>query len=416
MPVDPASPKRRIAPARAFDYGGQRMLCLLLALLSLSLAADPRDEVAQAFQDAPQRADFLFLLDLGGEARAPAAVGEALAVLAERLPEGDQLAVIGFSADPVTLLPPVLLDGDTRAQAAATLRRMKLPRGPKSDLGLALQTAAELLGADPEASLRFVFMLSDFCHDPPADSPFSFGGGDQCRQIRGLKGLSEATRRAVGGAKIFPVALTLQRPDRDGLRSFFNVYGVDNPRRRDRLDATTLDLNQWAEGFTDGLSWLKLTALVDQEVRQIALRATLASVEETRARFTLQSGMKHLTLHLDNVSTDQVNVAVRTSSVDLSPEGSVELELLLPDPPFSWRPVQRTVTVVGTMTATATLEPRVGLGRLEIAPGRGILTAPFLFTVTQTYGLPAGSLPAAIGAGVLAVLGLGVLIALRRRR
>ena len=387
-----------------------------LSLLTAAHAADPREELRAAFGDVELHADHVFVFDSGrGEhARAQGAL-TVVAGLAAGLPTGDRVAVLGFADEAVSLLAPTEVTEDPAARAAlrAELGGLSLPTGGHSDLGAALRGVGDLLrGASAES--QFVYLFSDFCHDPPAGSPWSFDGVDGCRQVRGQRNLASAIERLPG--TLSPIAVGLGTPDRDGLRAFFQVLGDG-----ETVDLRRTEVGTWAEHFGADLEWRKLAAVARKELEQVDFSAELGPVETTVegavVPVTVHSGLTHLSITLDSVQVKgDERVTPRSGRLLLEPDGALELALKLPDTPFSPLAVEREIVFEGELRGTGTVEPRRALARLEIAPGLGVLTSPFRVAVVQRYGWPIR--PEQLGwAGLLLVLGaLGWQGARGRRR
>lgn len=378
-------------------YVAGPMLALLLWNFS-ALAADPRDELTDAYRDVPQVADHIVLLDLGGATpeQVEADRGAALA-LAAALPAGDRLAVISFTGQAVTELAPTPIVDAERAALAERIQAMPLVPGAHSDLGLALDATRALIRAQGRSDLAIVSLFSDFCHDPPEDSPYAFPGTEGCRQVRGLTELSASFEALGTEVLILPIAVTVGRSDPDGKAAFFRALG--------KGESLALEASAPAElstRYVEGLPWRKLKALVRQELEGYSLSAEVVPSEGDQVRLNVKSGLSRLGVELTTVSFSDPGLVPATRNLSLQPNGEIDLIVQDAEPPLSPIPRTRTRVFDGYVSAIATLEPRSALSRMGIPAGKGQVRIPLHVEWTQRYGPPGW----ALGLVALAVLGL----------
>ena len=383
-------------------YVAAPMLALLLCNIG-ALAADPRAELAAAYNEAPQAADHLVMLDLGGAT--PDQVAELRASvrgIAETLPVGDRLAVYAFSEQVSRALPRTMVDDAARDGLVAMIDTMPLPVGARSDLGAALSEARDALHEPGHLDAAMVVVFSDFCHDPPDTSRFTFPGTTGCRQVRGLSELTDGFKALSSEQLIQPVAVTVGKVDSAGRSAFFQALG-----KGDTLAFSGGD--PLAQRYAEGMPWRKLKGLVRRELTGYALSAEVVPSEGDHVRVRVKSGLQRLGMELNSVSFSDPALVPASTKLSLTPEGEIELVVQDAEAPLSLIPASRTVVIEGNLRANATLEPRTGLSVLGFSPGRGQIRIPLHVEWTQRYGPPGWLL------AVIALVALGVLGAVVRR-
>ncbi len=381
-------------------------MLLTSLIVSAALANDPRAELLDVYKDRSLAADHLFLLDTGGTPQADLdALRGALGALVRTLPEGDAIEVLSFSDAIVELLPRTAVTADEREALALRLESAPLSPGGPSDLGLALATAIERLRAPDGPAIEFLVMASDLCHQPAPESPYAFAGGSGCGMIRGARDLESGLTALSVDHVILPVSLHMGKVERDGQSTFFRIAGEGRT-----LAARTDEPLAWVKTYEDNLPWRKLEAQVKREIAAYDLSAEVTAVGEQQVTLTLRSGLDRISVDLDSLRFSKPGLEPESSKVELKPDATVVLNIVPPEAPFSPIPGSRTIFFDGTLTATATLEPRSALSRLGVRPGLGQVRVPLQVTWVQPIGPP----PWALALGLAAVAG-GAL-AWRRRK
>ena len=380
------------------------MLALLVPLYAL--AADPRAELLSAYGPDQTSADHVWVVQTGG-AVSPDALRGMLIEAVAALPAGDRLSVVTYAETPTDALPPTPLPEGDRAALQAQVAALALPPSPWADLGAALDHVSRALSTRPASPHTFVVLLSDFCNAAPPTSTFAFEGTTGCRQVRGVPAMALAMEQLRTDRRVFPITVDLAKPDPEGRRAVERVLGKGSS-----VSAVT-GRADWVSRMAESLVWRKLSSLVGLEVRDLALQAQVTSVEGERVRVRLTTGLTHLGLELSSVTwKGELPLKPEKGAVRLMPDGDLDLIVQPPEPPFSLIPAQRTLPIQGELRATATLEPRAALDRLDTAPGRGVQRLPLTATYTQIYG-PS---PALFWTSVAALLGLAGWVARRLRR
>lgn len=378
---------------------------MLALLLGHALAADPRASLLEAYTEIDQRADHVLLVDQGLEPADLGALPRSLGALARTLPSGDTLTVFGFDAEARELLPRTSLDAEGRDALASTLESLRLAPGASSDLGVALAAARDQLRRPGAAPIQMLLVVSDLCHEPPTGSPYAFAGQSGCGMLRGVGELEAAFTALRGERLLLPVSVTVGTPDKDGRAAIARTLGASRA-----LAFRADEPEGWTQLYAENLAFRKVEALIEREVQRFSFQAELGEVVDGRVPLTLKSGLQRVSVDLDSLNLTTPELVPETRKLTLSPDATIQLEIVPPEPPFSPIPASRRLVFEGQVTATATLEPRAALSRIGVPPGRGLVRAPLRVELTQRYGPP----PWAFGLG-LAALAAGGLAWVRRR-
>lgn len=375
-------------------------------LSSTALAADPRDALVEAYRDTPVSARVLFVVQSGSlDPEGHDQIRAELAAAAHTLPAGTEMEVLAY-ADQATVAWPVhTLPEGGRETLAAELQALPLPEGSYLDLGAAMALVVSELKTASSVDLGLVVFRGKLCNDPPEGSAYAFSGTAGCRQVRGLPEIAEAVEKLRPRTVLTPVSVTIGRPDPIGSKAISKVFG-SGANYSARADGG------WVPQVVGELPYLKIQGLIDAEVSGLAPRISATKVEGDVVTLTVDSGLQRLALRLDSLAFQGEGLEVATPTVTLSPGAEISLKAVLPEPPYSPLPSSRELVLEGQLRATATLEPRTGLARLKVSPGRGIISMPLRVVVVQHYGLPAWL--SALGG--LAAVGVAGMVWRKRRR
>jgi hypothetical protein len=247
---------------------GARLAALLLAVLGALHAspalADVRDEVVRALSAEQRRADLVVLLDTSGSmGKHFADVKRFAGDLAALARPGDTLTFIAFAGRGSELMPPVTMRPGARKEVLAKLAKLRPPRGLHTDLGAGLEATLDALLRPDYAPLSLVFLITDFCAEPPPGSPFAGAreGRGPCRQVTATPSLRKKSARLVGGAdqavRVF--ALSLEPTSEAGLAATRDALGS-----LVRVEVQGGDLRRALDGMRQRLEYERASLVVER--------------------------------------------------------------------------------------------------------------------------------------------------------
>lgn len=390
---------------------------------------DKRGQVEVLFAGTRARADFIIVVDASGSMRALVAeVRRALPDLVRQLPEGDHLSVLRFAERADEYIPDRDIRDSERAALVDEVQRLAEPTGRYTDLGAGIERTLRELNRPGFGEIQFVFFLSDFCHEPPPDSPYRGEriGNGPCFAVP-VDRLAEEAHRTLVGHKVRVIALALPGTNREGFealrRVFPNTY---------RVDITLANLGAYFERFRREVALEKASVLAQEEVRQGQV-----GVEIPNREFRLKGGQfaevvvraRHSMAHLSaSLTLDRVDF--RPSSPDLALELQGSTLLAKAGETVEWRgrlflkpqtegiEKERTLHFDGTLSVrvVAVAEPREALLQLNVEPSVKGAEATVTLTAETKVGWSTISLVLLFGGiGIVALLLLGFVACLLRR-
>jgi hypothetical protein len=202
----------------------------VLALLLAS--ADARDDVLKLLEQQPERTDLVILIDTSGSMHKHFAATQEFA---------RQLAALKHEGDTVTLLSMAERTGVLSATA-----KLAPPKGRFTDLGEALSMVSETLLRPSYAPISMVFLVTDFCAEPPPGSKYlgEVEGSGPCRSVVIDEHLSKRSKQltALGDQEIRVIALAIEPTSEAGIQAAREVLGpVDRVDVSGDTLKTTLD-------------------------------------------------------------------------------------------------------------------------------------------------------------------------------
>lgn len=394
--------RRCLVGSAALAVGG-----LVLGALAAESAEDiPR--LRQTFAGVSQAADHIMLVDTSGSMDSYwSAVMGAIADYTDALPDGDHVSVVCFDTEATnSRVLPRTLDERSRRELRAELLALPRPRGRRTDLGRGLTKLVDEVARPDANTLQFVFLVSDFVHEPADGSAFTSTSAD----APPWRDLAARARLALEPRLVQNFALMLPLDGR---------VGRDLPLVRSVLGETEGvpivnqdTLREWFLRRKAEIVRAKLRALVRRDVArgvQLEFRPS-----ERGAELVVTSAMEHLPVVFTPREITAEGVRVRKwaeRALDVAPGKSAALALELYRPaPDGWLGQALTTrrTRVERLPLSAEgslrLEPADEIGAaLQIEPERdaraqGTLDAP----VTQE-----GTPPWLQAAALLAVVLLG---------
>ena len=350
-----------------------------------------------------------FVVETAGGGLAVAnAAREPLAQLVEALPAGDRLEIQVIHTRASTLLDRTVDDAG-RAALAADLRALEFPTAKATDMGAALSHLMSRLNT--ASGPREVLMVGSFCHQPPIGSPWA-DGGFGCRSILGLDALNTEVdaRGGLGNveAHLFPVNLPPQAHDPRGVAQASTILAPAF------VEVETGPVEAWLAEARAELAMHRARPVARAEAGAFAVSATVVqepSKEAPRARVELTSNLRQLGFAIRELTVEGGRVV--TPATELAPNATIEVEVDVPAPSFSFLPRTDTVELPLKIRFTGELTPTDALRQADVDPAHAPVEVAVVARASRSYGLS----PVRAGgmlASVLLLTGAATL-ALRRR-
>lgn len=384
---------------------------LLLALAPARGADDAQAQLVGAYAARPVRADWLFVLETGGESKAAAdAARTDIAAFVEVVPEGDTVEIIGWHTRASIALPNTRVKDDGRAALVEQIRTLEFASAKDRDLGAALSAAASTLDRAGGGDVQFLFFTSNFCHAPTFASDWD-SGGRGCRAVRGLdkiaKGFGEGREdgQPLLVTTLFPMptpSTPVHEPGVDAARSIFDGAGD--------VMVSEEPLGAWLAEQRPQVAFTRVVPLARADAARLHLTArvvTPPTPTSPRATLSLATGLRDLGLRVDGLTVEGATTTA-ASPLALRPDGVVDVDLPLGVPAFSLLPRSETLEFDVVLRGDGTLQPDTGLRAAGLDPSHPGLEVRVPITLTRSYGV---SLPLALlvyGGGGMALLVGGV--------
>jgi hypothetical protein len=307
----------------------------LMALLVCASASFPADipKLKALFGTSAQRADYIMAIDTSQSMdHLWPDVVTGISEFTNSIAEGDHVAVILFDTDANnTRVLPRSITAKSKQDLRQELGALPIPGGKKTDFGRALR-AVIAESSRPEANrLQFVFLFSDFEHDPPQGSEFLSRNPKDAE----WQDLAARMKRAASDKTIQSFALMLPLGPHVGrdLALVRTVLGT--------LEAVPINnqdtLKAWFDRRRAEIERDKLRVLIDNEL------SSGWSIEAQPRPFGNVIIVKsHLTTLPVAVSVSGVSVTgfrgrpTNAVAVVLQPGQSAEIANLSPDGPLEW--------------------------------------------------------------------------------
>ena len=373
------------APIRHIAAG----CCALFGLAAVCFGADDVARLRQLVGPESQQADYVVLIDTSQSMnkywkQIVAGVSE----FAGSLPDNDHVSIVLFDREATnTRILPRVINARTRTELRSELAALASPSGQTTDFGRALTLAVAEISRPSAHQLQFVFVFSDFEHDPPADSQFRTADPASSPWVE----LSKKARLAASNKTIQSFALLLP---------LSAVAGRDIAAVRSVLGhVETVPINNeetlraWFERRRQEIERDKLRVLVRGEISR-------GWVFEVRPNFlgsniSLRSRLQRLPLSIISSSISLPGYPAKPTSGSLiiaDPGQAVDLFTVRPSDPWSWvkwvfsSNALRDVEV--ELAGEVQVEPAVEIEpALQIDP-RASLAVPKRMSLRISYGSP----------------------------
>ncbi|MBP9824171.1 MAG: VWA domain-containing protein [Thermoanaerobaculia bacterium] len=352
--------------------GQTLFLALLLTLVCGTAGAESEDlpRLKQLFNLQDQRADYVLVVDTSKSMRPLwPAVKDGLRTFVRSLPEGDSVSFVFFAdeASNTRILPRKIAEGE-RAILEQEVLRLGAPDGQWTDLGRALDKAVVELSRPGANRLQFVFLLSDFAHDPAKGSPFAERdpSGAQWSELASRRRLAGTGRISQTFALLLPIGSQVGRD----LRLVETVLGPT-----EAVNVTAATLEAWFERRRAEIERDKLRILIGEEIAH----GWSAEIQPSRHanRLTIRSAQQVLSLVVAPTKweTGDFDSVEQGREVNLPPKASIgsDLVVIQPAPANLLRRILTTrhtregvASIRGRISATA--EPADEIRRLGINP------------------------------------------------
>jgi hypothetical protein len=220
--------------------------------------------LSKAYSIAGQRADFIVAIDRSRSMNAiwPEIKAQLLLFVAA-LPEQDYVSILGFADEADNLLLPRTLNTESRGALLHELQQLPGPneqpkgKGNKTDLRAAADLTLETLNRPGAANLTFVFVFTDFLHDPPTGA---------ISKAAGIKLLSEKYTNYIEKTGKVVKAYAIQLPLSSDAGADIDILASAFGGKLSRVIATKSSLAEWFDQVRASFGREKLKALVEKDV------------------------------------------------------------------------------------------------------------------------------------------------------
>jgi hypothetical protein len=234
--------------------------------------ADVRDQALKLLDAQPLRTDFIVLLDTSGSmAKHFEAARKFVGDLGLYARAGDTIHFIAFNERAGELMVTV------RAGMPGLLHdrvaNIKQPHGQFTDLGAGLEATLDALMRPGYAPLSMVFLITDFCAEPPPGSPYegAIDGNGPCRHVTITEILKRKAAQvfATGDQQVRAVALAIDPTNDVGLEATRQLFGSVV-----RVDVSKGDLTAALETLKKRMLYERASLQVEQLMKRIPLALT----------------------------------------------------------------------------------------------------------------------------------------------
>lgn len=244
----------------------------MFALALLLASADARDEVLKLLEQQPERTDLVVLIDTSGSMHKHFAATQEFA---------RQLTALKREGDTVTLLSMA-----ERTAVLSATSKLAPPKARYTDLGEGLSVVAETLLRPSYAPISMVFLVTDFCSEPPPGSKYLGDpeGVGACRKVVIDEHLAKRSKQltALGDQEIRVVALAIEPTSEAGLEAARSVLGSVV-----RVDVSGDTLKTSLENLRARIAYDRAALQVEK-----MLKAPPLSVELAALKLPLQGAVK----------------------------------------------------------------------------------------------------------------------------
>lgn len=317
-------------------------------------------QLKQIFGPAAEKADYVMVIDTSGSMGAFwDAVVSGVVEFVDALPEGDHVSTILFDREASnSRILPRTVTPRTKEALRQELERLPVPSGRRTDLGRALDAVVGELGRPEGSLLQFVFLFSDFVHQPPDDSEFR----TRDPQAASWQQLARRMRLVTQDRLVQSFGLMLPLSEE---------AGRDLPLVRhvlDRIESVSVDRDTLREWFVRRRAEIerdKLRALVDQELAR-GFSVDLASTS-TGNVLTITSRLSRLRARVsvgNARAAGLVTALSQPTGFDLGPGESRAIDLTLStEAPENW------LTWLLTTRSTESRSVQLSIdGSIEVQP------------------------------------------------
>ena len=312
------------------------------------------------FKAGSQRADYIVAVDRSGSMQDfwPS-VREALSTLALAIPDGEYLSIILFNRNAKnTRILPRVLDAGSRSSLLTEIK--KLPASDKADgsgdygftdLGAALESVIKEQNRPGANALQFVFLFTDFVHDPAAASTYRARNvNDPAWRALVARGAQLRTSAEGGGMETFAFILPL---DKQAGRDLSLVRGVLGEVNEIAVQGNVL--RQWFARQAVEIRRAKLRIMVGEDLRK-GMSYSLRQ-DGVDGILDIRSSVEKLPLDLviDSLTIAGERVRISSSaSLELRPNGSAQVGVSLErcvESMGGWRKLLKTRRVMASDSA-----------------------------------------------------------------
>lgn len=351
-------------------------------------------------------ANFVVAIDRSGSMKKlwPAVQRGVISFL-EAIPDGDYFSIIAFGTGASQMVTPRPINSKTRGELIDEIGHLGEPTDSSTDIGAALEKVLDELNVSTGNRLKFVFLFTDFAHEPPQQSKYfgKMSPRDDVWQRLAERRRNEQVDSALQVfALLLPASNLIGRDLQLGKAVFPELQSVQVN------EATLLP---WFERRKAEIARDKLLMIArrDSELPPITLKSIQQRGEKLVATFDLAPNRIVDTAGIQGIEIRDVSGVALRQDVKLDSPGNLRFKFDGSSPPQIEIPigdVERQWSIIRwskesdislTVAGTQDLMPEAELRKLDLP-------------TTVSFKLPIKDLPLAIHGGLLSPLLAGLLI------
>jgi hypothetical protein len=389
-------------------------------------AQDPRQTTIDLKKDFPvlasrmgsqSPANFVIAIDRSGSMK-PFWPGVQQAVISflEAIPDGDYLSIVAFGTGASNMVTPRPINAQTRAELIGEIRNLGDPTDSATDIGAALEKTLDELNVSTGNRLKFVFLFTDFAHEPSSQSRYH---GKMSPEDKVWQTLAERRRneQAESALQVFALLLPAGQLVGRDIQLGRVVFPELQP-----VPVNQATLLPWFERRKAEIGRDKLKSIVDRDSQRALL--TLKAIEQRADQlvgiFELASNRIVETSFISQIRISELASGRLQTYLEPEPTEALKITVGAGAGPLVFEiPIARIRAqsaflrwvandqVSFKLTATQNLEPAVEIARLNLTNPREFQLA----VKDKEARVRGGYLPTwalGIAVGVLLLIGIGL--------